>query len=362
MRHTPIVLIVFIALLCAACQPVPVLVDTLPEPDLEVAVAEAYLAEQRGLFEQTVQECIERHLTTYRRRGGRGTVGIYCLELASGFAAGHEADKTLHLDTGEDIGYFNTASVAKLPMAFVAYALADQGRLDLDTPHFDEVTNRTWDLRSMIHRMITHSINDYYNILLRLIGPQLATETLTACGMPLTRLSRELQPGVGASDVNCLKRYGTLLAPRTTPAELGRLLAELYWGRTLAPQSNSEMLDALQNTQFNSRIPAGVGEGVQVAHKTGTSPEERIYNDAALVLLPENPFVLVILSRSASSHVTRTMRELTAELFAYAKQRVETGTVSDIEQAMSRLEETSENTVPVPRQPDASTLLRTEQP
>ncbi len=362
MRYIFMVLITLLAVLCAACQPVPVMVDMPPEPSLEVVAAETYLAEQQGIFDQAAQECIERHLATYRRRGGRGTVGIYFLELASGFSAGHEANKTLHLETGEDIGYFNTASVAKLPMAFVAYALADQGRLDLDTPHFDEVTNRTWDLRPMIHRMITHSINDYHNILLRLIGPQLATETLTACGMPYTRLSRELQPAVGASDVNCLKRYGTLLAPRTTPAELGRLLSELYFGQALAPQSNSEMLDALQNTQFNSRIPAGVGEGVQVAHKTGTSPEERIYNDAALVLLPENPFVLVILSRGASSHVTRTMRELTSELYAYARQRVEAGTVLGIEQALSSLNEALEDTIPTQLQPDASTLLRAEQP
>lgn len=361
MRNAFLVLIVIIAVLCAACQPTPVMVETPPEPRPDTLVAEAYLEEQRTLFEQTAQDTLQRHLSIYRRRGGRGTVGIYFLELGSGFSVGYEAGKTLHLDSGEDIGFFNTASVAKLPMAFVAYALADQGRLDLDTPHFDAVTKRTWDLRPMIHRMITHSINDYYNILLRLIGPALATETLTACGLPYTRLSRELQPGVGASDVNCLQRYGTLLAPRTTPEELGRLLTMLYRRQILEPDSANELLDALQNTQFNSRIPAGVGEGVLVAHKTGTSPEERIYNDAALVLVPENPFVLVILSKGASSHVTRTMRELAAELHAYAEQRAEDGTVSGIEQAL-RLLEAEASTEPLLPQPEISILQRQEQP
>lgn len=335
MRHKLFALLALIALLCTSCQSVTVLENITHLPTPEQEAAELYLVEQRSLFEQAAQELLQQHLDVYRRRGGSGTVGIYFLELVSGFSTGHEAEKTLHLATGEDIGYFNTASVAKLPMAFVAFALADQGLIDLDEPHYDQVTNRTWELRPMIHRMLTHSINDYHNILLRMIGPTLAQETLTAYGMPLTRLSRELQPAVGASDVNCLQRYGTLLAPRTTPTDLGQLLAKLYFGELLTPDSNEAMLDALKNTQFNSRIPAGLEHAVPVAHKTGTSPEERIYNDAALVLLPENPFVLVILSRGASSHVTRTMRELAADLFALEQVRATAGIVTSIEQALA---------------------------
>lgn len=320
------------AVLCCACQPTAISVASQ-----QLAAAQAYLSTEQTKFQQSATQLLEKHLATYRNRGGRGQVGIYLLELASGFSAGYQADKTLRLPTGEDIGYFNTASVAKLPMAFVAYALHDQGRIDLDQPHYDQVTGQTWDLRPMIHRMLTHSINDYYNILLRMIGPQLAQATLAACGMPDTRLSRELQPAVGASDANCLQRYGTLLAPRTTPQDLGQLLAALYRGDVLSPESNAAMLDALQHTEYNSRIPAGIAYASSVAHKTGTSPEERVYNDAALVLLAGNPFVLTIQSKDASSHVTRTMRELAADLYALEQSRVQAGTIAGIVQAVGRV-------------------------
>lgn len=337
MRQRLLLLLVLTTLLCASCQPALVTYEPTPAPTPtpEQTTAELYLSEQRSLFEQEAQQLLQKHLDIYKQRGGRGTVGIYFLELGSGFSVGHEANKTLHLNTGEDIGYFNTASVAKLPMAFVAYALADQGVIDLSEPHYDAVTRRTWDLRPMIYEMLTHSINDYFNILLRMIGPLLAQETLAASGLPDTRLSRELQPAVDATDATSLKRYGTLLAPRTTPADLGQLLAGLYEGKLLTPDSSAEMLDALQETVFNSRIPAGVGYAVPVAHKTGTSPEEQIYNDAALVLLPGNPFVLVVLSKDASSHITRTMRELASDLYAFEKSRVKESTMANIEQALT---------------------------
>jgi hypothetical protein len=59
-----------------------------------------------------------------------------------------------------------------------------------------------------------------------------------------------------------------------------------------------ELVGYLKQTVYNSTIPRGI-KGVAVAHKVGMIPNERIYNDAAIVY-DKTPFVLAIMTKGIS--------------------------------------------------------------
>lgn len=120
---------------------------------------------------------------------------------------------------------------------------------------------------------------------------------------------------------------------------MGNLLASLAAGDVLSPSNNQQFMDALQNTIYNTRIPAGLGYAVPVAHKTGS--KDYVYNDAALVLLPDNPFVLVILSRGVPSSVQTLMRQLAADMLQFHQQRLQSGELQDALRLQAWLEQMS---------------------
>jgi len=59
----------------------------------------------------------------------------------------------------------------------------------------------------------------------------------------------------------------------------------------------------LTTTAFESRIPAGVPEGIRVAHKIGN--EVGVISDAGIVFIPDKPFVLVILSQGTNEVIAK---------------------------------------------------------
>ncbi len=89
-------------------------------------------------------------------------------------------------------------------------------------------------------------------------------------------------------------------------------------------------MDALLNTIYNTRIPLGIEYSVPVAHKTGS--KDYVYNDAALVLLPDNPFVLVILTQYVPSSVQTVIRQVSADMLTFHRQRVQSGELHKMQQ------------------------------
>lgn len=139
-------------------------------------------------------------LVRLRGAGVSGLLGIYVEELGSGFSYGYNSERTWLNDRDEYVGHFLTASVAKLPMAFAVYRLADQGLADLNASYHDSVLGRDYQYGPLIDDMITQSLNLNFNILLRHFGPDLLNQTLLEQDLRHTRLSRELLPAPGSSD------------------------------------------------------------------------------------------------------------------------------------------------------------------
>jgi hypothetical protein len=271
---------------------------------------------------------VSARLESFRRNGGYGNIGVYVRELSSGFELGYDAEHTALDQEGDYSGYYHTASVAKLLISYVFYHLDDLGEVDIHERYFDAATGQTYDLQPMIRRMITNSVNLYHNVLLRYLGREKACATLQALGLAASRLSRELAWAPGTSDAACLERYGTLEPPRTTPKDMGMLLSALASGKVLSEKNNRLLLDALTHTIYNTRIPAGLGYQAPVAHKTGS--KDYVYNDAALVLLADNPYVLVILTRGVPASVQSTMRQISGDLFTFSRQRQESGEITRV--------------------------------
>jgi beta-lactamase class A len=80
----------------------------------------------------------------------------------------------------------------------------------------------------------------------------------------------------------------------TTARGLLVLFDRLGRGKAVDPRSDAAMIAVLKRQKFNDAIPAGLPQGIDVAHKTGNIT--RIHHDAGIVYA-KRPYVLVVLVR-----------------------------------------------------------------
>lgn len=181
----------------------------------------------------------------------RGTYGFYVYQFENEFSFGlHEKE------------IFPAASLIKLPVMLTLYQEAEKGKIDLS------------DYQEMAEAMGKRSDNAAFNSLVEILGEEKIQETIDDLGMRKTSLAKN----------------------ETTPTDIGLFFQKLYQGGVVTEVHRDEILDYLTDTAFEERIPAGVPEEVQVAHKIGT--DVGTYSDAGIVFA-EKPFILVIISKSA---------------------------------------------------------------
>lgn len=89
----------------------------------------------------------------------------------------------------------------------------------------------------------------------------------------------------------------TIKTPISTSAEdVGLLLEEIYLGQMVSFEASEQMIEMLSKSQMNNRIPAKLSEGVKVAHKTGEL--DGVRNDAGIVFLNGNPYLIVMMTKN----------------------------------------------------------------
>lgn len=205
-----------------------------------------------------------------------GEWAIWVEELEGGFSWGiNQREK------------FPAASLIKLPVVATVYRLAEKGEVSLG----EEVVLKEEDkregagnlylkpagtkitIKELVFLALNHSDNTAFTILRRLVSDQKIKATLKELGMRDTSLEENL----------------------TTAADVALFFKKLYRGE-VTRLFREEFLEALTGTWFEERIPAGVPQGIKVAHKVGT--EKAVVNDAGIVFVPEKPFVLVILAQN----------------------------------------------------------------
>lgn len=80
-----------------------------------------------------------------------------------------------------------------------------------------------------------------------------------------------------------------------TAADMAHVLAELYEGKLLDPEDTQQLLSYMQNTNYESLIPAAVPDNVTVFHKYGLLDTE--LHDAAILTTGASSCVLVVYTK-----------------------------------------------------------------
>lgn len=217
---------------------------------------------------------------------------------------------------------FHAASMMKVPVMVRLYGMAEAGALDLDRPievrnefrsifdgsvyslSLEEDSDSTLygmagasvPTRELIDLMITRSSNLATNVLIDLADPDSIAAMLESFGAGGMKVLR------GVEDIPA---YRNGLNNTTTARGLLELYDAMGSGRAAGPEATREMLDILLRQEFNDAIPAGLPDGVPVAHKTGWITA--VDHDGGLVYpAGERPYVLVVLTSGVEDEaVTR---------------------------------------------------------
>ncbi|HVS04332.1 MAG TPA: serine hydrolase [Thermoanaerobaculia bacterium] len=238
--------------------------------------------------------------------------------------------------------WFHAASTVKLAILLALWEAAARGHLSLDAPlhvrnrfisrrdgepyRLDPARDadsevygqlgRAMRLRELAHHMIVTSSNLATNLLLDLLTPAGARDSLQRLGVEGIDLQR------GVED---LRAHETGIDNRATAHGLLAVLRAIYEARGVSQEGAREMLDILLQQRFDRGIPSGLPEAVretaQVANKTGDISTHT--HDAGLVLLPERaPYAVVVLTawpaggESRQSTVARVSAAVYARLIA----------------------------------------------
>lgn len=283
-----------------------------------------------------------------------GDTGVYARSLDSRSAAEaieFHADRT-----------FTLASVSKLPLLIHLLRKFDQGELQLD----DRIELRANDrvagggliqfldsglqptVRDLMLLMIIISDNMATDLLLDLTSKQAVEADMHSLGYASFFMPHSIRQALGSflpggadtpydeavaefrkvdreipddPDGNSAER-----GMRATPRDLARMLVDLHGGNLASPEATKLGMDILTACQTNSRIPALLPKGTQVAHKTGTL--NRRTNDAGIVFAPNGPYVVVLLNHGEldESKASAALAEASLALYEHLGRKPEAAT------------------------------------
>lgn len=158
-----------------------------------------------------------------------------------------------------ELEQFHAASVMKLLVATTAYIDVEEGKYSLSN-------TVTYNLQQMINQSNNNSW-EYFNQLQGFDHQQEVSDRL---------------------QLTNVKVWGNLMSTKG----VSDILLKLYKGDILTEEHRKLFLSYMQNTETENRISPAIPDGVNFYHKTGTF--EGGVHDAAIVIHPKNPFILVI--------------------------------------------------------------------
>ena len=206
-------------------------------------------------------------------------IGVALLDLSDGAGAA----QAVH-EYGVQ-GAFVAASTAKVLAAEAYYHLVETGGASLDDPL------GAYTSEFQLQAMIQQSDNDSWSLIMDAVGHKELTAYAASIGVDYRPESNTL-----------------------TPAEMARILAGLYSGTLLEPQNTAQLLGFMQDTNYESLIPAAVPAGITVFHKYGLLGGE--LHDAGILAKDGHAYALVIYTKGAGlgsvPERTEVIQQLTA--------------------------------------------------
>lgn len=163
---------------------------------------------------------------------------------------------------------FVAASTAKVLAAEAYYHLVETGKASLDDPLGADTAE------FQLQAMIQQSDNDSWSLIMDAVGHAELTDYAASIGVDYAPTSNTL-----------------------TPAEMARILAGLYSGTLLDPGHTAQLLSFLQDTNYETLIPAAVPAGITVFHKYGL-PGGQLH-DAGILARDGRAYALVVYAKGA---------------------------------------------------------------
>jgi len=301
-----------------------------------------------------VPDSIGKKLERIARRVG-GAVGMSAIHLETG------ARISLHGDRR-----YPMASTSKVPMAIEFLRRVDAGEIDLDEMIHVPITDfrpgqsplASWSggraenatVDSLFGLMLEVSDNTATDVILRLAGgPQAVTRRMRELGIQDIDVDRSeartfadyagIPSSVPESQLyryryfrmrdalpqphrdSARVAYGSDPRDTATPDAMAELMAGIWYGAGLSPESRRLLLETMTATKSGRRRIRGMLPGsIPVAHKTGTLAGA--VNDVGLMTLPDGAGTIAIavfvntLNRTTWRR-ERTIAEMSRELYDY---------------------------------------------
>lgn len=104
--------------------------------------------------------------------------------------------------------------------------------------------------------------------------------------------------------------------PETTASDIGKYFELLYNKKLVNDMYSEEMMARLKRQRLNDRIPKGLPDELQIAHKTGELYGYK--HDAGIVFAPSGDYIIVLLSDTKNPSIAvEVMAQLSKNVYDY---------------------------------------------
>lgn len=192
-----------------------------------------------------------------------------------------------NLRTGETLSINNRQYYAASLIKMFGMATAYQ---EIEAGHVTEAS-----LTPLLKPMIIYSDNDCFNNIIAKLGKTKIHDWIEQNGYTGTQQYHGFMTYATNYEQTVINPNAQNL---TTAEDCGKLLESIYLGQCVSKSASQKMLDLLCQQYWTHKIPAGVPAGITVANKTGEVDENN--HDCAIVFLPNDPYILCVLSEQNS--------------------------------------------------------------
>jgi beta-lactamase class A len=204
---------------------------------------------------ETLNAGLETEISAIIDANGEYQIGVALIDLSDGVVHEYGVRQA-----------FVAASTAKVLAAAAYYHLVETGGASLNEPLGD------WTAGFQLKEMIQDSNNDSWSLIMDAVGHAELSDYAASIGVSYDPESNTL-----------------------TPAEMARILAALYSGELLDPDDTAQLLSYMQDTNYETLIPAAVPAGITVFHKYGLLGGE--LHDAGILAKDGSAYALVIYTK-----------------------------------------------------------------
>jgi beta-lactamase class A len=206
-----------------------------------------------------VDEALDARIQAILDANSQYQIGVALMDVSSGSDPADIHEYGVRED-------YVAASTAKVLAAGAYYHLVETGAASLDDP----LGNYTAGFQ--LREMIQQSDNDSWSLIMDAVGHEELTEYAASLGVSYD------------PETNTL-----------SPAEMATILARVYSGTLLDAGHTAQLLSYMQDTNYETLIPAAVPEGITVFHKYGLLNAE--LHDAAILAQGNTAYALVIYTK-----------------------------------------------------------------